>query len=345
MKIKTKVKRNPEKIKEEILNELKKGPKTISEISENMNSNWLTIEKFLNELMRGKEEKIYELISATKSKVYCSNEDLTFYCLPIKETIKDKTLTLLHTISTIWKENTGQEISRTKLQKIAVQLVEEGNIEEVPILNFHYGQTLALRYENNQTSHRSFNLNSKQKTILLQLIKKYKNWSAHKVQLEQYKKQGMEFYLEKETKTINSFNMADFEKLKESVLKLSSFYPIELEKSFEIFDKFIYCTINILNLKSKEELKNYLTQLKEIFTLLWDCLTTEYFFYGAENIIIEEKKELFYQIKSNQLNSKIRNIEIMLNELKEEIDNLSEESFKDFSNEKVQKLLHLLLSD
>ena len=51
MTTKTKIKKTPEQIKEDILNELQNGPKTISEISENMNSNWLTIEKFLNELI------------------------------------------------------------------------------------------------------------------------------------------------------------------------------------------------------------------------------------------------------------------------------------------------------
>ncbi|MFH1801809.1 MAG: hypothetical protein ABH804_03200 [archaeon] len=345
MTVKTKAKKTPEQIKEDILNELKEGPKTISEISENINSNWLTIEKFLDELMQEKERKVYELISASKSKVYCSSEDLAFYCLPFKEEVRGNTLSLLHTISNIWRKKTNQEISRTKLQKIAVKLIEDGDIKNVPILNFHYGQTLALRYENNLIDYKTFNLNSKQQTLLSQLIDKYKDWSAHRVQLEQYEKPEMKFYYEKETKTTNLFVANNLKDLKESILKLSSFYPIELKESFEVFDKFVYCVINIINLEDSEELKNYLMKLKEIFTLVWDCLTTEYFFYDAENLISEEKRELFYQIKSNQLNSKIANIETVLNELKEELDNLSEENFKSFSNEKSKELLHSLLSD
>jgi len=341
MLVKAKVKKTSKQIKEEILNELRNGPKTISEISENINSNWLTIEKFLKELMKEEDKKIYELISAPKSKVYCSSEDLAFYCLPIKEEVRKNTLDILHTISNTWREKTKQEISRTKLQKIAVKLVEEENIEKVPILNFHYGQTLALRYENNLTCNKVFNFDSKQKTKLLFLIGKYKDWPAHKVQLEQYEKQGMEFYQEKEK--IDFLALDKLGDLKKSILKLSSLYPIELEKSFEVFDKFVYCFINIINLKDQEELKSYLIKVKEIFALVWDCLTTEHFFYGAEDLILEEKKELFYQIKSNQLNSKLTNIETVLNELKEDLDTLPEKSFKDSSNEKSRELLHSLL--
>lgn len=345
MIIKLKIKKTPEQIKNDILNELRNGPKTISEISENINSNWLTTEKFLNELMQEEERKVYELISASKSKVYCSYEDLAFYYLPFKEDIRKNTLSLLHTISNIWREKTKQEISRTKLQKIAVKLIEEGDIKNVPVLNFHYGQTLALRYENNLTYGEIFNLDSKQHALLLQLIEKYKDWSAHKVQIEQYKKRGMEFYQEKETKTLDLFASKNQNDLKESILKLSSLYPIKLKESFEVFDKFVYCIINILNLRNSEELKDYKNKVKEIFALVWDCLTTEYFFYDAENLISDKKKELFYQIKSNQLNSKLANVGTVLNELKEEIDTLSEKNFEDSSNEKSRDLLHLLLSN
>ena len=53
-----KTKKTPEEIRSEILAQLKDGPKTIAEISEAVNSNWLTIEKFMNELKA--EEKVIE---------------------------------------------------------------------------------------------------------------------------------------------------------------------------------------------------------------------------------------------------------------------------------------------
>jgi len=340
----SKIKKTPKEIKEDILNELREGPKTISDISVNINSNWLTVEKFINELMEEKEgRKIYELISASKSKVYCSSDDLAFYCLPFREDIRKNTLALLHTISEIWKEKTKQEILRTKLQKIAVEFVEEANLkEEIPVLNFHYGQTLALRYEENISNPITFDLSTVQKQKLLGIISKYKDWSVHKVQLAQYEKPGMEFYREKETKTIDLFTPSNPDNLKESIFKLSSLYPIQLKESFEVFDKFVYCVINILNLKEKQE---HLQKIKEIFYLLWDCLTTEYFFNDAEQWINNEKKELFFQIKSNNLNSKLSSVETLLNDLKEEIESLEEDKFKNGTSEKSKELLHSLLSD
>ncbi len=43
-----KIKKTPEEIKSEILNQLSNGPLTTTEIGNAINSNWLTIEKFIN---------------------------------------------------------------------------------------------------------------------------------------------------------------------------------------------------------------------------------------------------------------------------------------------------------
>lgn len=336
----SKAKKTPERIKEEILDELKKGPKTISELSDKIGSNWLTIEKFLNELIGSEDKKVSELISAQKSKVYCSKDDLAFYCLPFSEDIRKKTISLLYTISKKWEKRTGQQIPRTKLQKIAVRFAEESNLEKIPVLRFHYGQTLALRYEYDLENYELFNLTPKQNASLLQLIDDYNKKTLSKIKEIQYEKEGMEIYKEKEIKQKECLNNFEKEKFKEFILTLSAYYPFELEESFEVFDKMVYCVVNILNLKNSEEYQN---KLKEIFTLTWDCLTTESFFYDAQKWISSGKLDLFNQIKKNVLNSKILNVENILIDFQEEIESLSDEEFDESDDEKSDKLLHLLL--
>ena len=333
-----KTKKTPEKIKLEILEELNNGPKTILEISENIGSNWLTTEKFIIELIE--EKKVHELISASKSKVYCSYEDPAFYCLPFSKKVRKDTLALLHTISKKWREETGDNIPKTKLQKIAVELVEEQKLERIPVLRFHYGQTLALRYEEKSEHYELFSLTKEQNEFLLQLIDQYNKLSTAEIKLRQYKKENMSLYKEKE-ENLSLSKISDKNNIKNSLLKLSSIYPLELEDSFELFDKMIYCAINILNLK---DISAYQQILTDIFALTWDCLTTEYFLHDAEKWILPERKSLFSQIKNNILNSKITNIENILRELQEELDSLSEDAFEGDTN-KSKELQHILLAD
>ena len=71
---------------------------------------------------------------------------------------------------------------------------------------------------------------------------------------------------------------------------------------------------------SRKAIQKYVKRLKEIFSLIWDSITTNYFFFEAEKYIDENKKELFNYIKFNILNSKIFNTLPILDDLKSEID-------------------------
>lgn len=339
-----KIKKSPDNIKNEILNQLKSGPKTISEISVNINSNWLTTEKFLEELKNDK--KIFELISSPKSKYFSSFEDPAFYSLPFSEKTRNETSLLLSTIAKIWKEKTGENPPKTILQKIAVAFVEESKIDNIPILRFHYGQTLALRYDETIQITDEFGIGNTKRDILLDLIDKYSPLSSKEAKLLQYQKKGMEIYLEKETKTANELSCGkEYKDLENSFLKLSAIYPTELHISFNLFDRFIYCSINLLNLKDNDKKREYFEKIKEVFYLLWDCMTTESFFYDSERYIPENKKELFFQIKSNILNSKITNLSTILEDLEEEVNSIDSNEINSETSEEIQEFLHELITD
>ena len=337
---KMKNKKTSEEIREIILEKLKDGPKTITEISGLAKSNWITIEEYLRKL---KEEKsVIEIVSSPKMKVYRRTDDLVFYGLPFSKKIRDRTFALLCLIDRTWKKQTGSSPPRTILQKVAVKLIEESRID-LPILKFHYGQITALRYDEKfRDSCHDFHLIETQKTLLFNLIKKYKRWSSTKAQLEQYQKPEMEFYRVKEELS-EAFSKGEKEKIIKKILELSVYYPSELEDTYELFDKFEYCAINILSLKTKEK-ENYLKMLKEIFSLIWDAITTSYFFYEAEKYIEENKEELFNYIKLNTMNSKISNIIPIIEDLKSEIDAIPQEEIDMEASEKSKELLNKLLN-
>ncbi len=317
-------KKSSEEIKSDILNQLRSGPKTTAELGEAINSNWLTIEKFIKELKI--EGLVIEVVSSPKMKVYGRADDLAYYGIPFSEEIRNKSASLLFTIVEQWKKETGIVPARTVLQKVAVALIEkEGNqLKDIPILRFHYGQMLAIRYEGSQISkHHPLNLTIEQMNSLKELIREYNGKPSSYAKLKQYKKRGMEFYLEKEENLLKGFSTAGYSGVGGSLLKLSIFYPIELKDSFPLFNKFVYCTDIILNLKDNDLRKEYFNKLKEVFYLLWETITTEYFFYDSEKYILPQKKELFNQIKVNVLNSKLSNLLSFIEDLESEVNSIN----------------------
>lgn len=341
-----KIKKTPNEIKDKILDELKNGPKSIAEISENINSNWLTTEKFLNELKE--QSKIQEVISTPKTKVYRRVDDLAFYSLPFSKEIRDNSANLLFTIAEKWKSETNTIPSKTILQKLAVELIDKSDkqLSKIPILKFHYGQTLAVRYDESfKQDYQLLTLTSAQNTSLLDLINKYKNMSSSKAQLEQYNKEGMEFYYEKEVNVIKAFSDKKYEDIEKNLLKLSIYYPTELEDTFELFNKFVYCSINLLNLSQEKEKQESLSKIREMFYLLWDTITTNYFFVDAEKHIDYSQKIIFNQIKSNILNSKIANLTTLIEDMESEVNSINPEKISKKISEKSQEFIHELLGE
>ena len=339
----SKIKKTPEEIREAILDKLKNGPKTITEISSLVNSNWITIEQYLKELKD--KEKIIEIISSPKMKVYRRTDDLAFYGLPFSKEIRDKTFALLCEIARTWRKQTNSSPPRTILQKVAVELIEESNGEiNLPILKFHYGQTTALRYDERCESEcKPFILTKKQKESLSKLIEIYKDWSSTKAKMRQYEKPGMNFYKVKE-ELLEEFRKGEMDKIIEKILELSINYPSDLEDTYSLFDKFEYCAINILSIEDKTIRRAYSRRIEEIFSLIWDAITTSYFFYEAKKYIEIEKMELFNYIKLNILSSKFSNANPIIDDLKSEVDLIPSEKINLKSSEKSKELLNLLLN-
>lgn len=116
---------NPRVIVKNIISELKRGPKSIKEISETIGANRKTVKNYLDSLedsgiLRGKKEG--------RKKVYFSNFRInhihdrirhrnTYFDLPISEEQENIINFLFHEISREWK-NRGNKLSKTVVHKI-----------------------------------------------------------------------------------------------------------------------------------------------------------------------------------------------------------------------------------
>ena len=339
------IRKTPEQIKKEILDFLFEGPKSISEIATKISSNWPTTNSYLDKLKD--EKKVNEILSTDKMKIYRRMDDPIYYSLPFSKEIRMRTLYLLSEIQKIWREKKGEELSKTALQKIAVDVIKTYNLD-LPILEFHYGMTTCASFDYNNKDILSLIEVPNDKEKILMWIKKIieseeHTGKAYQERIHQYKKYDMPFYYAKENLTrlfiLHDKNKSDKEfkqKLKKALLDLSLNYPIKLEKFYFEFERFLRDVQIILSNGSNDEIDK-LEVIKETLTQLWDKLTTFTSFINSERFIEVDKKQLFEQIKELNLNFKEMNYKEYIEVLESIAQEINPFKIKmpenDFSNE------------
>ncbi len=342
--------KTPKKIKEEILEFLFEGPQSISEIAKKIESNWPTTNKYLEELK--KEEKVNEILSTDKMKVYRRTDDPVYYSLPFDKSIRMKTLYILLEIEKKWKKERKTELSKTALQKLAVDVIKTCKLK-LPILDFHYGMTTCASLDSNNKEILNLIKEPKEKEIILKGINeifkdKRHTGIAYEERAYQYEKYHMLFYSAKEELTklfifnkTNNANKEFKENLKGSLLKLALNYPIKLEKFYSDFEKFVGNAQIILSKNNKEDVES-LEIIKGTLTQLWDKITTFTSFQDSERFINKNRKQLFEQIKELNYNFKELNYKFYIEELEslvQEINPFEIDMPKNEMSNEIQKLI------
>src|SRR3989339_515654 len=255
-------------------------------------------------------------------KVYRRIDDPIYYSLPFNKEISIKTLYLLKEVEERWKKEKGIELSKTALQKIAVDIIKTQNLN-LPILNFHYGMTTCASFDSNNKDILELVTEPKEKEKILEGIKealkdKRHDGIAYRERLYQYNKYKMDFYLAKEnlTKLFILYEKDNSKKtfkneLRQAILELSLNYPIKLDKFYFDFERFIRNTQIILSNKKSDEVDN-LEIIKGTLIQLWDKLTAFTSFKDAEEFIDNDKKQLFEQIRELNYNFKEMNYKIYI---------------------------------
>jgi hypothetical protein len=331
-------KKTSEQIKGSIMSRLKEGSKTITEISESINSNWLTTEKFLKDLEEDKH--VVEVFSSPKMKVYRRADDPVYYSLPFSKKVRNQNIYLLSKIINLWKIKEGSYPNKTTTQKIAVEVINNCNLD-LPILEFHYGKVTCMNVSYEQDLVEIYDISPPKNSLeIIKCIKRIleKNKHSGKSSQErnmQYEKEGMNFYSAKE-KFIENFK--DKGKTIENLIELSVNFPMKLEEFYSEFNDFISTSMALLTVDPNEE---NISKIRETFFSLWDMLTTSLYFKDASKFIPPQKRELFEQIKKPTLNFKKMGYENLFTELKSELISLDESKLKmpqDEESKEIQKL-------
>ena len=130
------MKRKSEEVKEEILEALWLKPLTVQEISKEIDSNWLTVEKFVNELKT--EGKLKEVISTDKLTLYQKINEDTYYNLPLKKEDREM-FNFIFSILLEKYNKKGKIPNKTEFAKAVVDVVKETKLN-LPIVWYLYGQ-------------------------------------------------------------------------------------------------------------------------------------------------------------------------------------------------------------
>lgn len=338
----------PEKIKKEILDFLFEGPKGINEIAERIGSNWPTTNSYLEKLKE--EEAVNEILITDKMKVYRRTDDPVYYSIPFNKEIRTKTLFILREIEKAWKKDRNSDLSKTALQKIAVDVIKHCNLN-LPVLNFHYGLTTCASFDSNNQSVLNLIEEPRDKEEILkcitEVIKEHPG-IAYKEREEQYKKYNMHFYSAKERLTrLFLFHQKEKEtneeinlKIQKALLELSLNYPLRLEKFYSDFEKFISNSQMILTSQNNEI--QHLEIIKAALSHLWDKLTTFTSFKDSEPFIDKTDKQLFDQIMESNLNLKKMTFQTRIEELEsaaQEVNPFKVNMPKDEESNNIQKLI------
>lgn len=345
------VRKNAEQIKKEIIDFLFEGPKGIKEIAEKIGSNWPTTNSYLEKLKE--TNSVNEVLVTDKMKVYRRTDDPVYYSIPFSKEIRTKTLYILREIKREWKKEKNAELSKTALQKLAVDVIKSCELN-LPILEFHYGMTTCASLDSNNQNILELIETPKEKVEILNCIKnvvkdpKHTGF-AYEERAYQYKRYEMSFYSSKETlsklflshkKSGNTDDKIN-QKIQKALLNLSLNYPLKLEKFYLDFEKFI-ANAQMILLDQKKEESQKLEIIKSTLEQFWDKLTTFTSFKDSESFIEHKDKKLFEQIQELNLNFKEMSYKRYIEELEsiaQEMDPFKVNMPEGSSSTEIQKLI------
>lgn len=344
-----------EEIKDKILLKLKNGPSTIEKLRKDLDSNWSTINNYLEKL---KEDRVVrEIILRNNLKFFIRSDYPSFYGLPLDKRVLNDGLFLLKTIVDEWRKEKQETINKTTMQKIAVEVIKNNEQINLPVLKFHYGKTLPLYLEPENYSRvmQEYKIKApKNREEIIQIVRKEINsgdhnniaWQEKRRQYENH--EDMKIYLASDNVSRDVLKKkVDDEKLLNYFSEILLHLPTSNNYGyiFEKYSDFLNAVNFIFNTKefkeNQEQKENLIKEIFDTFNSIWDVLTIEFYFNEFESLCQEEFKELLENIKQVKIDVSLFNLEDKLSNLLDYKKSLNMEEIK--LNETEEKMLNVLL--
>jgi hypothetical protein len=268
------IKKTAQDIEKEILSSLEEKPKTITELKQEINSNWITVEKFLKKL--NEEKKVKEIISTDKRRLYQISYSDTYFDIPISPEERKKFNTLYHLILERYKLK-KRIPTKTEFAKVAIDVITESEeLKELPTIWYLYGMIPLKAAEPSQEYPSEFLFKHErqiQNRIDSSIRDKEKKTSTQ-IKREQHQKYNELVYIYFDEFTEETKNHWDDKKILETLNKLYVSCPVDNEfPIFDFFDKF-NSTIGKLYYSTNKSLENFKREIILTFDSLWKYYAT-----------------------------------------------------------------------
>jgi len=283
------VRKTSEQIKEEILSHLKEKPLSIEQIRIKVESNWSTVNNYLEELT--KEGKVKEIISADKAKVYQRIFGDTYFDIPISEEERKRFRTLFSLIMKKYKDM-GRTPNKTQLAKTAIRVINspESGLSELPTVWYLYGAIPLMIADPSQDYQEEWTLEHKQKIngIIEIFIKENYNKKTKQLQEEQHKEYNDKLYiLNDDFQKLTEKQEWDKQKVFETLNEFFITCPIddEFKEVFWFTERFIS---TVRKISYFDKLENNKTKILLTFDNIWKFIATYKFYQSMKKRIMDK---------------------------------------------------------
>jgi hypothetical protein len=212
------MKKSREEIVNSILAALEERPLSIQQISDRVQSNWITVSEMLEKLKR--EGKVKEIISTDKIKFYQKITGDTYYNIPISENERKQFNYLFSAVIKEYKTQKNRLPNKTELAKSAVSVIENPKSElMLPTVWYLYGKIPLMICDPARDYSTDFvpeNVGIL-KEIIKEVVSKHATMNTWELRHDQYSKHNQVLYNTKEH--IINYKY-DWDKNKEKILGL-----------------------------------------------------------------------------------------------------------------------------
>ncbi len=324
------MKKSPEQIKQDILKTLEQGPLSIQQISKGIESNWLTIDKFVKGLVE--LAKVREIMLPNKTKVYRLIREDTYLDIPITKEEREIFYFLFDNARKAFKELGRENPAKIQMQKTIVNVIDKFNLK-VPTVWYLYGKMTLMKYET-EKDYSQYSIRLEQQEQILQYMKEViytviKTHWTRAICKAQYCAYDQSLYLKKENIYEILVKERDLNKkkdeLRKNLIEMYFSFPSTAESSTvnNILHEF---EILVGKMTFLPDLNKHRKALLEAFDAVWKMIAI-YMFYESLTSYYRFKNKL--EVKSvyleDSINTKISIAQELISDLQLEYINGLEE--------------------
>ena len=260
----------------------------IQDISKKADVSWDCTKRHLESFVKSKIVREYNKEGKAHYQMMCPiTKSDTLFSLPLSEEHRRAIKKIYATIKIVWKQITNKPLSKTLVQKIAVDVVEQ-KYKDIPRGWYLYGELLVLSFEADE-DYQEILTKKEEVDCVKAVCRDYLGYcdASYKIRRHQYEKKDNKLYLIKED-LMYCLGYSDFndsaQKMK--IRQLLNEFAVTIERTEEnavmlaIADDFVAETLAIFRHNNEEELRKARSTIMNVFKKIW-ILAATYEFYES----------------------------------------------------------------